>query len=234
MRSRLAKERWFFFYLAAAVFVTVVAGFGSQVVTGRSWFTAFPWQVHVHVAVFSSWIILYVAQNWIVATGRGIALHRQLGWFGAAIAALMVPLGIGGTLAAVARGAINGVFPLGIFLALDILHLLGFGSLTFAAIRLRAEAAWHKRLMYCGTVLLTAPALSRLFGFLPIGNLMPLAVIATLLLFVLVGIAFDRLVWRRIHPAYWWGLGAVTLVELLVVPIGTSEPVAAFAKHLAG
>lgn len=232
-QDRLSRERKFFFSMAAAILLIVLCGFGSQLVTGRAWFTDFPWQVHVHVAVFSSWIILYVVQNWVIVRGEATWLHRCLGWLGAGIAALMVPLGIAGTMAAIARGSINGVFPLGFFLALDVLHMLGFGALTLAGILLRNDSPWHKRLMLCGTVLLTAPALSRLFGLLHLKNLTPLAVIATLLALVLSGIVFDRIVWRRVHPAYWWGLGTISLVEISIVPVGFSTPVIAFAQWLA-
>ena len=219
--------------MAIAIFFTVVTGFGSQLITRRAWFTDFPWQVHVHAAVFSSWIDIYVVQNWLVVDAPNLPLHRRLGWLGAGIATLMVPLGISATLMAIACGSITGVFPLGLFLALDVLHIVGFGALTFAAIRLRGQAGWHKRLMLCGTVLAIAPALSRLFGFLPLGSFTPLAVIAALLLFIAAGIAFDVATWRRVHPAYWWGTSVVLLVELLIVPIGFSPPVVAFANHLA-
>ena len=232
--ATLASERRFFFYMSVAIFFTVLAGFGSQLVTRHVWFTDFPWQVHVHTVVFSSWIVIYAVQNWLVVDGRNIALHRRLGWVGAGVAAVMVPLGIAATLMAIARGSINGVFPLGLFLALDVLHIVGFGALTFAAIRLRRKAGWHKRLMLCGTVLATAPALSRLFGLLSLGSFTPLAVIGALLLFVAAGIAFDLATRRRVHPAYWWGTGAVAVVELLVVPVGFSSPVVTFATHLAG
>ena len=232
-QTRLARERWFFFYLAIVILVTVVAGFGSQVIAGRTWFTNFPWPVHAHVALFSSWIILYVAQNWLVANGYAFHLHRRLGWLGVAIATLIVPLGIAGTMGAIARGAINGVFPLGFFLALDVIHLLGFGALTFAGIWMRGDAAWHKRLMFCGTVLLTAPAISRLAGFLPAGSPTPIVVIAALFAFLLAGIVFDRMLWGRVHPAYWWGMGATATVESLIVPVGGSTPVIAFATWLA-
>jgi hypothetical protein len=234
LAGKLAGERRFFFHMAIAIFFTVLAGFGSQLVTRHVWFTDFPWQVHVHALVFSSWIVLYVVQSWLIVDDGNIALHRRLGWLGAGIAVVMVPLGISATLMAIARGSITGVFPLGLFLALDVLHVVGFGALTFAAIRLRRRAGWHKRLMLCGTVLATAPALSRLFGLLPFGGFTPLAVIVTLLLFIAAGIAFDLSTWRRVHPAYWWGTGAVVLVELLIAPIGFSPPVVAFATRLAG
>ena len=227
------RERQFFMVAAVVIFLIVLIGFGSQVVLGRVWFTEFPWQVHLHAIVFSSWIALYLLQNWLVAGGANIALHRRLGWLGAGIAAVMVPLGIAATLMAIARGSINGVFPLGLFLALDILHILGFGALTFAAVMLRDQADWHKRLMLCGTVLTTAPALSRLLGLFHLGSLTPIAVIAALAVAILAGIIFDLANWRRVHPAYWWGLGTVALVEVLVVPIGSNPVVSAFATRLA-
>lgn len=232
--TRLADERRFFFYVALAILVVVGAGFGSDVAARHAWFTDFPWPVHVHAVVFSSWIILYVVQSGLVADGRNIRLHRRLGWLGAGIAALMVPFGIAGTVIAIARGSVAGVFPLGLFLAMNTLGVIGFGALTFAALRLRNHAGWHKRLMLCGTALVIGPALGRLQAFLPLGDFSPFAVILGIMVFIFAGIAFDHRVMRRIHPAYWWGLGTVALVQLLTGPIGFSAPVVAFAERLAG
>lgn len=231
--TRMMEERWFFFVMSIVIFVTAVAGFGSDIVAYHVWFTDFPWQVHVHAIVFTSWISLYVVQNWLVVDGRNIMLHRRLGWVGAGLAAIMVPLGIAATVMAVARGSIAGVFPLGFFLAMDILGILGFAALTFVAIRLRGHAGWHKRLMLCGTVLVIAPAIGRLMGLLPLGTAAPFAVIAAIMLYILIGIAFDLVVLRRIHPAYWWGAGTVALIQLAMGPIGFSPPVVAFAERLA-
>lgn len=231
--SKLERERRFFFLMAITILMTVVAGFGSQVAARRVWFADFPWQVHVHAIVFSAWITLYAVQSSLVVQGRHVSLHRRLGWAGAVIASIMVPLGISATLMAIARGSITGIFPLGLFLALDVMHITGFGVLTFAALRLRHNAAWHKRLMLCGTILLTAPAFSRLFSFLPLGAATPLAVIGALAVFIAAAVLFDFVTWRRIHPAYWWGTGTVAVVELLIGPIGLSPPVVAFATNLA-
>lgn len=232
--STLADERRFFFYVAIAMFATAVAGFGSDVVVGHAWFTDFPWQAHVHAVVFSSWMILYLVQNWLVADGRNIALHRRLGWLGAAIAALMVPLGIAGTMVAIARGSITGMFPLGLFLAMNTLGMLGFGALTFAAIRLRAQAGWHKRLMLCATALILGPAIGRLQALFPLGDLAPFAVIGGIMAFIVAGIVFDVATQRRVHPAYWWGAGTVAIMQVLTGPIGFSPTVVAFAERLAG
>ena len=60
----MAEERWFFFVMSIVIFATAVAGFGSDIVINHVWFTDFPWQVHVHAVVFTSWVLLYVVQNW--------------------------------------------------------------------------------------------------------------------------------------------------------------------------
>lgn len=231
--EQLARERKFFFFMSILIFLTVLIGFGSQVVAGRAWFTDFPWQVHVHAIVFSAWTCLYLVQNWLVANGANVGLHRRLGWLGAGIATAMVPLGIAATLIAIARGSITGIFPLGLFLALDVLHILGFGALTFTALMLRNHSDWHKRLMLCGAVLTTAPALSRLLGFLPLGRLTPGAVIAGLASYVIVAMVFDKANRTRVHSAFWWGFGTVAIVELSIVPLGFSPAVVAFATQLA-
>lgn len=234
--ERLAKpadERRFFFYMAVAIFFTVVAGFGSDIIARHVWFTDFPWPVHVHAIVFSSWIIFYVVQNWLVADSRNIKLHRRLGWLGAGIATVMVPLGIAGTVIAIGRGSITGLFPLGLFLTMNTLGILAFAALTFAAIRLRNDAGWHKRLMLCGTIIVIGPALGRLQALLPLGGFAPFAVLSAMMVYILSGILFDLAVLRRIHPAYLWGVGTVVLLNLLIGPIGFSPQVEAFATRLA-
>ena len=51
-----------------------------------------PLFLQVHGAVFSSWIVLFLAQSLLVAAGR-TAAHRSLGWAGAALAVVMGPVG---------------------------------------------------------------------------------------------------------------------------------------------
>ena len=230
--SESLTERRFFLGTAIIIFIIVIVGFGSDIVVQHVWFTDFPWPVHIHAVVFSSWILLYVVQNHLIVNGN-IDLHRRLGWLGASIATLMVPLGIVGTMMAIARGSVTGLFPLGLFLAMNVLGIVGFGILTFAAIRLRSSVGWHKRLMLSGTVLLIGPAIARIANSLSFGEFVPLAVGGAMLMFFVSGIAFDRMTLRRVHPAYWWGLGLVAIVQILIGPVGFSPPVVAFATQLA-
>ena len=52
-----------------------------------------PLLLWIHGAAFSTWIVFFIAQSALVRS-RKVSVHRALGWFGAALAALMVVLGI--------------------------------------------------------------------------------------------------------------------------------------------
>ena len=49
--------------------------------------------VHVHGAVFTLWILLFITQTSLVAAGR-VDLHRRLGILGVVVACLLVVLGV--------------------------------------------------------------------------------------------------------------------------------------------
>jgi hypothetical protein len=49
--------------------------------------------IHFHAAVFSCWILLLVLQTSLVSAHR-VDIHRRVGWFGFALACLMVILGL--------------------------------------------------------------------------------------------------------------------------------------------
>ena len=65
--------------------------------------------VHVHAALFSAWVLLFIAQTTLVAQ-RKLAVHRRLGIAGGVLAALMV---VFGTLTALKKAA-RGEAPAGV------------------------------------------------------------------------------------------------------------------------
>ena len=231
-RNVVASERRFFLGMAIAIAVTVIFGFTLNAARMSWTFLELPGQVHLHAAAFLAWIILYVVQNWLVVRGS-ITRHRQLGVLGAVIAASMVVLGIVTTVAAIQQHRVPPFFPPGIFLVLDVLGVLGFGILTAWAIALRKQAAWHKRLMLCGTILVMSPALGRILPMPLLGQFAPLAVFASMAVFVIVGIIFDLRLRGKIHPAYYWGGGVLVVTNVLVGPLGFSPPVLRLVERLA-
>ncbi|MBI1196548.1 MAG: hypothetical protein GC203_01645 [Phenylobacterium sp.] len=202
--------------------MTVAAGFSLQLAMGRSTFASPP-LVHAHALVFMGWVTLYVLQNGFAATGR-TDLHRRLGWIGAAWMVPMLILGCMVTVAMLRRGAVPFFFQPLQFLVFDPVSLLGFIALTSAAILLRRQTDWHRRLHFCAMSILLGPAFGRL---LPLPLLAPWAWEATLaacMLFPLAGIAWDARRNGRVHPAWLWGLAAMAGV-LVVTEAITYSPV---------
>jgi hypothetical protein len=207
-------DRRFFSVMALVVALVVAAGFGPTY-TASLPPPGLPIWVHLHGLVMASWIVLFAAQAWLVGR-RALPLHRRLGWASIGLVALMLPLGLATTTLAVQRGATPPFFTPAQMMAADFLDLFLFVGLFAAAVALRRQGAWHKRLMLCATVLLAWPAIGRLAPLRGVGlsNIIPVA--STLLvLLALVGPAFDLATRRRIHPAYVWGVGLIAAAQLL-------------------
>src|SRR2546421_571550 len=90
--TRTAEHR-FFGAMSLIAAVVIVTGFsttyGPKVVAG----TTVPAIIHVHAAVFASWLVLFVAQTMLVMRGR-IRLHQQIGSWGMVLAGLMLVVGV--------------------------------------------------------------------------------------------------------------------------------------------
>ncbi len=220
-----AGDERFFLRAAIVMALVIVAGFSLNLAMGRSSFSSPP-LVHAHAIVFMGWVVIFVAQNLLVASGN-IALHRRLGWIAAGWTVLMMVMGCLVTVAMVRRGHVPFFFRPQHFLVFDPVSLLGFAGLTYAAIALRRQTGWHRRLHYCGMAMLLGPGLGRL---LPVPLLVPWAYEATFavsMLFPLAGAAADLRRKGAMHPAWGWGMAAMigTLVVTEAVtysPAGTA------------
>ena len=106
--------RRFYVGLAIAVLITVFLGF-SRTYFLKSYFGTpeLSLLVHLHGLVFTSWVLLFLAQTTLVATDR-TDLHRRLGVGGAVLAALLL---IVGTTTAILRIAGGGPSPLRVIIA---------------------------------------------------------------------------------------------------------------------
>lgn len=202
-------DRAFYGTMAIVLALTAFAGFaptyyarflsgGPQAtVSGRPFTTA----VHLHGALFTAWVLLFIVQTTLVATRR-VALHRRLGMIGAGLAAAMIVAGFVTAVEAAGQGASPvGVDPLAFF-AVPFFDLVVFGTLVTAAIVWRRTRETHKRLMLLAYVSIITAAIARL-PFL--AGQSPLVFFGLSFLFVLVAIAYDVISRRRVHAAYLWG-----------------------------
>jgi hypothetical protein len=224
-RRRASAEERFFMTSAAAMAATIVAGFSLNVAMGRSSFGA-PVSVHVHALLFMGWVALYLTQNMLIGTGN-VAVHRRLGRIAAVWIPAMIGAGLYVIVAMVRRGAVPFFFTPLYFITMDTLILATFVGLAAAAIRLRRQTAWHRRLMFCAMAVFTGNGIGRL---LPMPLLIPWAgeaAVAASLVFPAWGMVSDRRRTGRVHPAWWWGIAAIVGAQLVAeifvrTPLGLS------------
>jgi len=223
----------FFLKCAIAMAVIIVAGFSFQLWMGRSTFAS-PIRVHIHAVLFMGWMTIFLLQNILVAAGR-IDLHRKLGWIAAGWMAAMVISGFLVTVAMVRNGVVPFFFRPLHFLMFDPVTILAFAGLTIAAVKLRRQTDWHRRLHVAGMALLLAPPFGRL---LPMPFLPPYAWEVTFLVCLIVFAIIIALDSRRrgsIHPAWKWALG-VWLATFVAIEALTFSPVglAVYDRVVAG
>src|SRR5436190_6217700 len=214
----------FFVRGAIVMALTIVAGFSFQHAMGRSTFMAPP-LVHAHAIVFMGWVAIYLAQNLLIGTGR-LDIHRKLGWMAMGWIFPMVLLGCLVTLAMLRRGQVPFFFRPLQFLVFDPMTLFTFAGLTLAAVAMRRQTGWHRRLHFCGMSLLLGPAFGRL---LPMPLLQPWAweaAFAASMLFPIAGMVADLRRSGQVHQAWRYGVGAMLACFVLTEAI-TYSPVGA-------
>ncbi len=186
--------------------------------------------LHVHAVAFTLWILLGAIQPALVARGR-LALHRSLGWFGAATAAAVWLLGNLASIDAIEHGYAGLGDPYA-FYAITFFSMQMFGPIVLLAILLRRDAQSHKRLM----LLSSAAILEAAVGRLPFDIVAATAPVSFYLgpdLIILAGIAYD---WRSrgaVHKVWLWGGGALVASQLLRFAVMHSPPWLAFAHAVA-
>lgn len=226
------RDRGFFLIMAIAIAATVVAGFTLQFVAGRS-SLASPWWVHLHGLTFMGWLAIYLAQNILVWRGN-IALHRRLGWFAAWYLGWMVLVGLSVNTLAAINHRIPPVFETNVFLVMDWTTVLVFAGLTWAGVRNRARTDWHRRLMLCGAIQVMTPGVGRLLPLPLLGTWILWTIWAVMLVYMSVAVIYDLATRGKVHPAYGWGFGAITLGTALIRPIAFTPPMLALTAWLTG
>jgi hypothetical protein len=212
-------DRLFYSSIAIALGLTVFGGFaptyyfrfldgGPTATLGGGPFTAL---VHVHGALFTSWVLLFIIQTALVANRR-VAVHRRLGIAGAVLAAGMVVAGTAVAISTAAQGpGADGADPL-VFLVIPLFDMVLFPTFVITALVMRRDKEAHKRLMLLAYVTIVTAAVARLPGVLELG---PPAFFGLSFLFVVAGAVYDFLSRGRVHRVYLWG-GALILVSVPV------------------
>jgi hypothetical protein len=199
--------------LALSMALTVFVAFSFNLYMGRSTFAS-PWLTHAHALTFMGWVVIFVTQVSLGASGS-LPLHRKLGWFAAGWMGLMIVMGAAVTLAMARHGTTPFFFRPQHFLIFDPLNVLTFAALSGVAIAMRRRTDWHSRLHLSAMALLMGPAFGRL---LPMPLLAPYAyecAAAACAVFPLVGMVIDMRRNGAVHPAWFAGLGVLVAMVLV-------------------
>jgi len=203
-----------YFYLAMSLLTAAIVVWGFSHTVEQSLFhpaVPRPLILWFHGAAFSGWVLFFILQSALVRT-RNVKVHRKLGWFGAGLGTVMVPLGVT-TSIVMGRFDIHRLHEDGIeaFLIIPFYDMLAFGVFLGLAIWWRRKPELHRRLIFLATCGLLDAAFGRI-DFLFNNNLF----FACIDLMIVAGMARDLLVERRVHRVYVAALPALAVAQCFV------------------
>jgi hypothetical protein len=210
-RNRLLQD-YFYFAMSLLMATIVVIGF-SRTVNQNLFHAAVPrpFLLWIHAGAFSSWICFYIFQSALVRS-HNVKLHRQVGWVGAGLGTLMVPLGF--TIAIIMgrfdSRQLHQYDPT--FLSIPFYDMIAFGTLFSLAIYWRRKPELHRRLLFIATCCLLDAAFGR-FDFIFYHYLF----FPCLDLVMLLGVIRDLVINRRVHVVYRYALPVLFVGQAFTV-----------------
>jgi len=214
-------HRYFYFAMSLLLAAIVVIGF-KRTVNDNLFHPAIarPLILWFHGAAFSGWVVFFILQSMLVRVHK-VSWHRSIGWFGAGLAAAMVPLG---TTTAIIMARFD-TFQLHLsgqyaFLSIPFYDMIAFGVLIALAIYWRTKPELHRRLIFIATCGLMDAPVAR-FDYVFDHNLF----FPCLDLLILLGVARDLLVDRRVHKVYLYALPVLIVGQSLAVYMWRHDPV---------
>lgn len=216
-----AVDRWIFVFMAAWFIAIVLTGFIPDSLMKIEMVRAgarppFPLVLHLHAVLMGAFLLLLLAQSWLMATGRS-ANHMRLGMLAMVLAPALVVVGfiLAPTMyQQVWQGAQSA--PPGIretlqerlphldnILLLQMRVGIVFSLLMIIAIRARGRnAGIHKRMMFLATAMALPAGIDRITWLPTTLPSSPLAPDLYTLLAVAPMFLWDLFRNRSVHPAY--------------------------------
>jgi uncharacterized membrane protein YozB (DUF420 family) len=214
--SRHTWDRYALPGFVALIWFVILMGFVPDIIHKfRKQGFNYPLAVHIHAAVYVSWLVLLTVQTVLIGRGR-VGAHRRLGIFGAGLAVLVVLTGLSATYV-VENRMLGTPRADPAFISTLLEDVLVFASLAAAALVLRHDAAAHKRLMLLATTSLLQAGFIRWWGATMYGTFghgflggWMADYLGVTLLVLGIGV-YDVVTRRRLHPAY--VLGAIWILS---------------------
>ena len=212
--------RYFYFAMSLLLAAIVVAGF-KRTVNENLFHPAVPrpFILWIHASAFTAWTIFFIFQSALVRI-RKVSWHRSIGWFGAGLATVMVPLGV---VTAIIMARFDMVQlhakDADAFLSIPFYDMIAFGVCIGLAIYWRTKPELHRRLVFIATCGLMDAAFGR-FLYLFDNNLF----YPCLDFLIVLGVARDLLVDRRVNKVYFYALPLLIVGQSLSVYMWRSNP----------
>lgn len=230
---RIGRDRRLYTWFAILMPIIVLLGFArTYYLKGLFDTPAIPsLLVHLHGAVMTSWVVLFMVQVWLVSSRR-VRVHQRLGKIGAVLAVLVFVVGVATGIASAARGASPGL-PALQFLVVPLGDMLLFAGLIGTALYYRRRMDIHKRLMLVAAINLLTPAIARIpLNFIINGG--PLVFFGLTDLCLLACLGIDTVKNRKLHPAFLWATVVVIVSHPLRILLSGTETWIQFATWLVG
>jgi hypothetical protein len=208
---------WFFVCMASILLLLMAVGFAKSfylrdIIHRGHPVSALPGYIVLHGVVLTSWILLFLGQTLLVASGR-VRLHRSFGVAGAALAAVVCALSLLVVVRSVVRE--SSLVVLG-----DIVILFLFAILVAAGIRFRQTPDVHKRLMLIASIIIVGPAIARWPGA---QSMLPISAVGPQLLLFVALILYDVLTRRRVQSATVYGVAMYLVALGVTIPLASSK-----------
>ena len=230
-KGTLRYDNRFFAGMAVVSLVVIFIGFARTYYLAGIFKAPLPNPlVHIHGAVFSLWILLFIAQISLITVHR-VDLHRRLGMSGFGLACLMVILGVLVATDRLARHVANPgtetVEEVRAFYAIPLADMLMFSTFVYMGFRNRSHPAVHKRLMLFATFALLDAGFDRWSIFDPY----PLPVVHAVCFFPLLAVLMVYDMWStgKLQRVTLWANGFLVAVQQLRHPFSHTAAWQAFA-----
>jgi hypothetical protein len=211
-RQKNRADDIFFPAMALLILVIVVTGFAQSYFLAGMVRAKLPnTLVHIHGALFVSWIFLLLIQTTLVSV-RKLRWHIALGVMGIILPPLMLIFGTLTLFDSIRRAQLG--IPPEILLVGDLEQLILFVVLIAWAMIARRNAASHKRLMILGTMAILGPAIDRWHFGLPV-------TIGVSLALPLLIVGYDLCLLRRVHRSTAIGYAMVATMILTLLPVSS-------------
>ena len=230
-KGTLRYDNRFFAGMAVVSLVVIFLGFARTYYLAGIFKAPLPNPlVHIHGAVFSLWILLFIAQISLITVHR-VDLHRRLGMSGFGLACLMVILGVLVATDRLARHVANPgtetVEEVRAFYAIPLADMLMFSTFVYLGFRNRTHPAVHKRLMLFAIFALLDAGFDRWSIFDPY----PLPVVHAVCFFPLLAVLMVYDMWStgKLQRVTLWANGFLVAVQQLRHPFSHTAAWQAFA-----